>query len=105
MQDSKAEYSGSSVIVQRIVRQIVGPTFDFDSDDSYQRVLDTTKPFNDINYVPHDLAPINSVFTANNAKRFQLRQEVGDLFADMAWHFRHAFSGDKLYIMSAYRSK
>ncbi len=81
------------------------PVFDFDSDDSYQKFLSDTHPFNDIWYVPRDLLPIDSNFTANNSKAFKLRAEAWIHFADMAWHFWNDFSGDKLYIVSAYRSK
>ena len=66
-------------------------SFDFDSDDSYQRFLDNAHPFKDINYVPADLAPINSNFTSNDARKFKLRQKAGDMFADMAWHFQDYF--------------
>ena len=78
--------------------------FDFDSDDSFQKYLNTDHPFYDSSYIPTDLIPINSNFTANNSKVFKLRQEASIQFADMAWHFRNAFSGDRLYISSAYRS-
>lgn len=83
----------------------VTSSFDFDSDDSYQRFLNNDRPFKDLTYVPVDLAPINSNFTANNARKFQLRQVAGDAFADMAWHFRDEFKWDRLLIFSAYRSK
>ena len=78
--------------------------FDFASDDSYQRYLDNQHPFVDLDYVPGDLELINSDFTANDASRFELRQKAGEMFADMAWHFWHDFSGDRLSITSAYRS-
>jgi len=78
--------------------------FDFEHDDSFQKFLHDKHPFDDSAYVPTDLLPINSNFTANNSKAFQLREEAGIQFADMAWHFRNAFSGDKLRIVSAYRS-
>ena len=81
------------------------PGFDFDSDDSYQRYLSSDNPFQDLNYVPTDLVAIDSDFTANNSRAFQLRQEAATQFADMAWHFWNAFKGDRLYIDSAYRSK
>jgi hypothetical protein len=81
------------------------PKFDLTSDDSMQKYLSDKTPFNDQDYVPTDLAPINSNFTANNAKKFKLRQEAGDEFADMARHFRSAFSGDRLSIINSYRSK
>jgi LAS superfamily LD-carboxypeptidase LdcB len=61
-------------------------------------------PFVDMNYVPSDLMPIDSAFTANSSKSFKLRQEAGTQFADMAWHFRDDFKGDRLLIASAYRS-
>ena len=66
--------------------------FDFDTDDSYQRFLTTNRPFKDLDYVPSDLAPINSNFTANDARKFKLRQKAGDMFADMAWHFWDDFT-------------
>lgn len=83
----------------------IGASFDFDSDDSYQRFLTNDRPFKDLDYVPADLAPINSNFTSNDARKFKLRQEAGDMFADMAWHFWNEFKGDRLTIFSAYRSK
>jgi hypothetical protein len=79
------------------------PEFDFDTDDSLQKFLHDEHPFTDPAYVPADLLPINSNFTANNSKAFKLREEAGIQFADMAWHFWNAFSGDKLFIASAYR--
>ena len=96
---------------QNVIPNVINPLFqtassyDFTSDDSYQRYLSNETPFNDLDYVPVDLAPINSNFTANNAKKFQLRQVAGDAFADMAWHFRNEFKGDRLSVFSAYRSK
>lgn len=80
------------------------PDFDFENDDSFQKFLHDDHPFNDKNYIPTDLLPIDSSFTANNSKAFTLREEAGIQFADMARHFRSEFSGDKLYIASAYRS-
>lgn len=80
------------------------PQLDFVSDDSFQKYLSNETPFADINYVPADLASINSNFTANNVKKFKLREEAWVQFADMAWHFWNSFSGDKLYVLSAYRS-
>ena len=79
--------------------------FDFESDSSYQKFLQDEHPFDELSYIPNDLLPINSNFTANNSKAFKLREEAGIQFADMAWHFWNAFSGDRLYISSAYRSK
>lgn len=78
--------------------------YDFSSDDSLQRYLSADTPFSDVNYAPADLVSIDSAFTANNSKSFQLRQESAIQFADMAWHFRNDFDGDKLWISSAYRS-
>lgn len=78
--------------------------FDFEKDDSFQKFLHDEHPFDDLTYTPTDLLPINSNFTANNAKAFKLREEAGIQFADMAWHFRNTFSGDRLWIASAYRS-
>ena len=78
--------------------------FDFEHDDSFQKFLHDEHPFDDTSYVPTDLLPINSNFTANNSKAFKLREEAGIQFADMARHFRNAFSGDTLRVASAYRS-
>jgi len=78
---------------------------DFDSDTSLQKYLGTDHPFTDTAYIPDDLVAVESNFTANNARAFKLREEASIHFADMAWHFRNAFSGDKIYISSAYRSR
>lgn len=80
-------------------------SFDFDSDDSFQKFLSTRHPFADVSYIPSDLIAIDSNFTANDSKKFKLRQEASIAFADMAWHFWNDFSGDRLSITSAYRSK
>ncbi len=80
------------------------PSFDMESDDSFQKYLSDAHPFFDTSYAPTDLLPIDSHFTANTSKNFKLRKEAGIAFADMAWHFRNDFSGDRLYIVSAYRS-
>ncbi|MFA7717787.1 MAG: D-alanyl-D-alanine carboxypeptidase family protein [Candidatus Absconditabacterales bacterium] len=81
------------------------PQFDLASDDSFQKYLSDATPFTDPDYVPADLIPINSNFTANDARKFKLRQEAGDEFADMARHFRNTFSGDRISIINSYRSK
>lgn len=81
------------------------PWFDLDNDDSYQRYLSTDHSLTDSSYVPADLVSINSNFTANNSKPFKLREEAALQFADMARHFRNAFSWDRLWISSAWRSK
>ena len=103
LQNEVTPYDG----VPNITKPLLTTTssYDFDSDDSYQRFLNNDRPFKDLNYVPVDLAPINSNFTANDARKFQLRQVAGDAFADMAWHFRDDFKWDRLLIFSAYRSK
>ncbi len=80
-------------------------SFDLDRDDSFQKYLNSDYPFHDLSYIPTDLISIDSNFTANDVKKFKLRQEASIEFADMAWHFWNAFSGDRLYIVSAYRSK
>jgi len=79
--------------------------FDFYTDSSFQKYLNTDHPFTDDSYIPTDLIPIDSNFTANNSKAFKLREEASLHFADMAWNFRNAFSWDRLYISSAYRSR
>ena len=67
------------------------PVYDFSADDSYQKYLSVDNPFYTIDYVPFDLLPIDSSFTANNSKSFKLRQEAGIMFADMAWNFWNDF--------------
>ena len=79
-------------IVTEVTKPLfVNSEFNLESDDSFQRYLSNSHPFDNLNYVPADLAPINSNFTANNARNFQLRKTAGDSFADMAWHFRDYF--------------
>jgi len=99
----------SSAIERTVVGDFALPhmvaSFDFDNDDSLQKFLSTYHPFLDTSYVPADLLPITSSFTANDVRKFKLREEAGIAFADMAWHFRDAFDGDKLAVTSAYRSK
>jgi len=87
------------------IEQHKTPSFDFDSDDSFQKYLSTEHPFDDTSYTPADLVPIKSDFTANNSRTFKLRQEAATQFADMARHFRNTFSGDRLSITSTYRSR
>lgn len=78
--------------------------YDLQSETSFQKYLSDNTPFTKRSYVPDDLVPINSHFTANNSTKFQLREEAGILFADMARQFWHDFDGDRLVITSAYRS-
>jgi hypothetical protein len=52
------------------------PVYDYFSDDSFQRYLSVDTPFIDLNYIPWDLLPVNSSFTANSAKAFRLREEA-----------------------------
>lgn len=50
--------------------------FDLVSDTSLQRFLSDNHPFSDPQYIPEDLAPIESDFTTNAARKFQLRKEA-----------------------------
>lgn len=86
------------------VTQTVACSYDVTSDASFQKYLSDTVPFVNKNYIPSDLLPIHSNFTANNSAKYQLREEAGIQFADMARKFWDTFSGDKLVITSAYRS-
>lgn len=79
-------------------------SYDVTSDSSFQKYLSDTAPFANKKYVPSDLLPINSSFTANDPSKFKLREEAGVQFADLAWHFWKEFDGDKLVVVSAYRS-
>ena len=90
--------------VEEYVEQDSATQYDFVSDDSLQKYLGNGQTLNDPNYIPADLSPIDSNFTANNARKFMLRQEAGVAFADLAWHFWKAWNGDRLTITSAYRS-
>lgn len=83
--------------------QISG-NYDFWSDASFQKYVGNGSALQDFSYVPIDLSPINSSFTANLSSKFSLRKDAGTAFADLARHFRNATNGDKLFITSAYRS-
>lgn len=78
--------------------------YDYYSDDSYQRFLDPTHPFTIKSYEPVDLVAIDSNFTFNNAKIFQLRKEVAEQFGHLVWHFAQENPKKKISITSAYRS-
>jgi len=80
------------------------PVYDNYSDDSFQKYLGNGSTLQNTNYIPLDLEPIDSSFTANSSKRFSLRKDVGIEFADLAWHFWNDNNWDKLMITSAYRS-
>lgn len=78
--------------------------FDFFNDASYQKFLDNTHTLS-ASYRPSDIVSIHSDFTANDASRFQLRQEAATKFAEMAWSFANAFDfKSRLSLTSAYRS-
>ena len=74
------------------------------SDHSFEKFLDNKHPFSNKKYEPMDLQAINSDFTFNNARKFQLRKKASEQFADMAWHFWNENKGKRLSINSAYRS-
>jgi len=95
----------SSNILLETNDKLMGLIFDLESDSSLQKYLSSQTPFDDLNYKPSDIAKINSDFTANNSKKFMLRQEAWIQFADMAWNFRNENNGDRFWITSAYRSK
>lgn len=78
--------------------------FDLFSDNSLHKFLDEKNPFSVANYQPVDLVQIESDFTANNARKFQLRAEAAQQFADMAWHFHQQHPGKRFRITSAFRS-
>jgi len=80
-------------------------TYDTSLDSSIQKFLDKNHPFDTLNYKPSDLMNIESDFTANNSREFQLRTEASIAFADMAWHFWNHFNWKRrLSINTAYRS-
>lgn len=73
-------------------------------DNSLQKYLWNGQSLIDPNYVPSDLAPIDSDFTANNARKFLMREVAAKNFADLAWYFWKVHNWDKLVITSTYRS-
>lgn len=80
-------------------------SYDLNSDSSYEKFLDTMHFFNDRSYTPGDLESIHSDFTFNNARKFKLRKEAWEQFADMARHFWSAFNKKKkISITSTFRS-
>ena len=87
---------------EKILTQSSG--YDLISDQSFERFLDNNHPFKNKNYQPQDLTGINSDFTFNNARKFQLRAKAWEEFADMAWHFWNENKRKRLSINSAYRS-
>jgi hypothetical protein len=64
--------------------------FDFFSDVSYQKFLDTQHALSP-SYLPDDIVEIHSDFTANDSSAFQLRAEAAESFATMARAFATAF--------------
>lgn len=74
------------------------------SDHSFEKFLDNKHPFSNKKYKPIDLQTINSDFTFNDARKFQLRKKASEQFADMAWHFWNENRGKRFSINSAYRS-
>ena len=59
---------------EKILTQSSG--YDLISDQSFERFLDNNHPFKNKNYQPQDLTGINSDFTFNNARKFQLRAKA-----------------------------
>lgn len=79
-------------------------TYDTKNDNSIQKYLGKWIYLSDLNYIPQDLVSIDSDFTANNARKFIMKKEAAQHFADLAWHFWSYHKWDKLFITSAYRS-
>lgn len=79
-------------------------SYDTKEDYSYQKYLWNWCYLLNYNYIPSDLIPIDSDFTANNSRNFLLRNEAAQSFANMAWSFWNDHKWDRLYINSAYRS-
>ena len=50
--------------------------YDLESDFSFEKFLDNKHPFSNKKYEPIDLQAINSDFTFNNARKFQLREKA-----------------------------
>lgn len=98
-------YAVDPIAFRWIDEVVMEKVYDTISDDSYQKFLDKEHPFFNINYIPGDLKAIESDFTANNSRLFQLREDAWIAFADMAWHFQNDFQGKRrLSINTAYRS-
>lgn len=94
-----------NVVSEPEIPLVLEPQRDLISDTSFQKFLNEEHGFQNQKFEPEDLSPIDSDFTFNNARKFKLRKEAGDSFADLAWHFWDHFKGKKkLNITSAYRS-
>ncbi len=78
--------------------------YDTLQDSSFQKYLGNWYTLQDTSYKPTDLFSIPSDFCANNSKRFLLRKDTAEKFADLARHFRNDNDWAKLYITSTYRS-
>lgn len=96
MQDQVIEF-----YEQEIEKPLVYNTLE---DSSFQKYLGNGQVLVDDTYVPIDLVSIDSDFTANNARKFSLRKEAAQSFADLAWHFWNDNNWDRLLITSTYRS-
>jgi LAS superfamily LD-carboxypeptidase LdcB len=79
-------------------------SYDTQEDVSYQKYLCNGNVLANPQYKPSDLVQINSAFTANNSKKFYLREIAAQQFADLARNFRNENKGAKVFITSAYRS-
>lgn len=89
---------------QEIEQQISRATLDLDSDNSLQKFLDDSHPFENKEYIPQDLAKIDTNLIFNSTSNFQLRKEAKDAFEEMSKAFSKTFKGKKFSITSAYRS-
>lgn len=78
--------------------------YDSKSDDSIQKYLGNWNYLFNPNYVPQDLILIDSDFTANSSRKFLMRKEAAQHFANMAWFFWNDHKWDRLFITSTYRS-
>jgi len=80
------------------------PVYDTTSDISFQKYLGNWNILIDYSYIPSDLVNIDSDFTANNSKKFIMREVAAKNFADLAWHFWNENKWDRLFVTSTYRS-
>ena len=61
------------IVYRDIEKTIVRDT---ENDNSFQKFLDKNHYFSDLQYEPNDLKAIESDFTANNSRRYKLRDEA-----------------------------
>ena len=82
----------------------IGPTeYDYDTDDSLQKYVSRISTLHNIQYTPNDLVTISNKRLVLASPSMKLRAIAHTKLNDLAQEFYQIF-GDKLVIVSAYRS-